>query len=170
MRRRPVVGIYGAATNRIAGTAGAQNLVSIENPASSGKVVYVRLVKVGSMLTATANTNFQYRLGRTTATPTGGTTLTAQNTDAGTGVPSAVAIVRSGPTATAAAGQLWAGSGLAGSNNPNFGIIELFAWDSDDDDEDVRLEAGSSALLVSAEGNDADLNHTISFIWAEALT
>lgn len=162
---KPYVGCYGTATDRITGAAAAQNLLSIENPAASGKTVYVRRVTVSAMLTSTANTNFQYRLGRTTATPTAGTTLTAQKADSNDASP--VAIVRSGPTATPATGRLWAGSGLAGSNNPNFGLLEMVAWDGQQDGRrDIVLAAGEG-LLVSAEANDTDINHTVAVLWLE---
>lgn len=161
---RSRVGMYGAATGLVAGSAGAQNIASIENPAASGKIVYVKLVKVSAAAGTTASNVFQYAFGRTTATPSAGTTLTAQKHDSNDASP--VAIVRSGPTATAAAGALWAGIGPIFQAAGSLNVPEKIAWDSRRDDENIVLAAGEG-LLLSAGANDTDWSHSVSFSWEE---
>jgi hypothetical protein len=163
---RTVVGRYGASTGRITGSAAAQNLVSIENPAASGKTLYIRKIKISASCVAAAIVNFQLRLGRTTATPTAGTTQTAQKRATADATP--VGIVRSGPTATAATGTLWAAAGPSFQNNPTVYASEITAWDSEGDPSiDISL-AATEGLLVSAEANDVDFIFTVSFEWGEA--
>lgn len=162
---RVYAGRYGASIARLTGSAAAQNIASIENPAASGKVLYVRRIKVSASATAAAIVNFQIRLGRTTAVPTGGTTQTAQQR--ATADAAAVGIIRSGPTATAATGNLWAAAGPSFQNNPTVYASEISAWDSQSlEEEDIVLAAGEG-LLLFAEANDVDFNLTVSFSWGE---
>lgn len=155
---------FGACISAVAGTVAAQNLASIENPAASGKTVYVRRIKVSASATAAAAVNFQYLLGRTTATPTGGTAQTSGKLLSSSGA--AVAIIRLSPTATAAAGPFWAAAGMV-LQSQSYYPTEYKAWDSTQDVDDITLVAGEG-LLVSAGGNDTDLSHTVSFFWGEA--
>lgn len=161
---RVIEGVGAASTPRIAGTAGAQNLATIANPTGSGKVLYIRRIKIAATISATNSTNYQYQLARTTAAVTAGGTVQDAQIVSGSAT---VAEIRSGAvTATAATGTLWRGPGLCGSSNPNWGLLELMAWDSSREEDDIELIDGT-ALLVSAEGNDTDLNHTVSFHWQQ---
>jgi hypothetical protein len=162
---RTYVGRYGASIARLAGSAAAQNISTIENPAASGKTLYIRKIKISSSCTAAAIVNFQCRLHRTTATPTGGTTQTAQKRATADATP--VGIVRSGPTATAAAGTIWAAAGPSFQNNPTVYASEIAAWDSEGrEEDDISLVAGEG-LLLDAEANDVDFNFTVSYVWGE---
>ena len=163
---RVTAGKYGAATGRIAGTVAAQNIATLANPAASGKVVYVRRITVACVSGGSAQTPYEYTLARTTAAVTaGGTVLISQKRD--TADATAVGVARSGAvTATAAAGALWAGPGATAAATAVSHPMQLMAWDSKRDDDDIVLAAGE-ALLVSAEGNDTDLNHVVSFFWQE---
>lgn len=162
---RTLLGVYGAATLQIAGTVAAQNLLSIENPVASGKVVYVRRITISGMATASVAVNYQYLLGRTTAVPTGGTTLTAQKRQ--TADAAAAAIVRQAPTATAAAGSIWAGSGFLSSASATIPAGQLSAWDSVGNENDDIVLAAGEGLLVSAGGNATNARHSIALVWEE---
>jgi hypothetical protein len=163
---RPVYGEYSVAIPLIAGTAGAQNLFSIENPAGSGINVVVRRLGVGGVATAVANVAFVYRLGRNNTFPSSGTVLTA--TQRKTSDPAPVAIVRSGP-AGSVTNNMWVGSpgviitavGHVAANPP------MLAVDALDDEGDVTLAPGE-ALIMVADGNDTDWRHFGFIRWQES--
>lgn len=163
---RTYVGRYGASAPRIVGSASSQNLASIENPAASGKTIYIRRIKVSASCTAAAVVNYQLRLHRTTATPTGGTTQTSQKHATSDAAP--VGIIRSGPTATAAAGTSWAAAGPSFQNNPTVYASEIAAWDSQGLEQDDFVLAAGEGFLLLAEANDVDINFTVSFFWGES--
>jgi len=162
---RVLVGAYGCGTGVIAGTVAAQNLVSIENPVASGKTVYVKRFHITAVGVAAASTSYRYTLGRTTAVPTAGTVLTAQQRATADAAP--VAIVRSVPTATAATGSYWSGAGVLSAVNATMPLAELEALRELRESDDIVLAAGEGLLLI-AEANDTDLRHTAAICWEEA--
>lgn len=163
---RILVGAYRAATSLITGNAGAQNLLSIHNPNASGKNVYVRRIVITSAAVAAATVKFAYRIGRVSGSlPSGGTTLTAQKH--ATADATAVGVVISGPTATAATGDLWTAAGGALTTVAGqYVSVPLIAFAEGNPEDDIVL-APNEALVVRADANDADLSHVVSVVWAE---
>lgn len=155
------LGSYRVGTNHSGATAAA-NLVSLENPAASGKTVSIGRVyiTVSSVAATTAHANIH--LGRTTALPSGGTTQTIQKDRTADSVASA--IVRSAPTATAATGSMritTIGWGGANPNSPS--ILELI-----EAAQPPIILAVGEALLVRTDGaNDADYRFTVNWAWRE---
>lgn len=162
---RIVTGTYSAATSLITGSGSSQNLASIENPSASGKTVFVRRITLMSTVGAAASAKFLFHVGRTTATPSSGTTLTAQKHKTGDSSP--VAIVRSVPTATAATGDIWVGTPGTQVSNAAYVGVPLDALKGIVEFDDIQLDA-SEGLVVSAEANDIDFSFSVSFSWVEA--
>ena len=162
---RPVVGEYRAATTLINGAASAQNLLSIENPTGSGKIVIVKRLGVTAVVVAVAATNFLYRLGRHNGFPTNGTTITA--TKRLTSDPDPVAIVRQSPGGSIT-NNMWVGS--PGSVITAVGHMQPFplcAIDTNNDIGDVILHPGE-ALIMLADANDTDWRHFSHVLWQES--
>lgn len=164
---RNVLGAYRTGhTTQITGAASAQSLLSIENPTGSGRTVAVKRIEIqGQFASATASTTaFLYTVARTTAIPSAGTALVAQKhqtTDA-----AAAAIVRTGPTATAATGVLWSvGPGVANANDPASGLqMPVFAEARESDD---LILAPGEAVLVAAAANTTSWRHSVDVSWEE---
>jgi hypothetical protein len=162
------IGYYLASSNVIGGSVNPQNLLSIENPTGSTVNVVVKRITVSGVQSALSALVFSYHVGRTTAKPTAGTVLTAQQRNSADAAPTAV--VRTGPTATAAAGQCWALSpqlilGLTLSGVSPF--FDLPAYESANDGEAILLAPGEG-MLVSVDGNLATWNHTVRVFWGES--
>lgn len=100
---RTVLGAHFVGTTGIAGGAAGTNLFSIENPLLSGVRVYLVSFSI-NILGLVAPVSGSVALGRTTATPTGGSVNTAQRRSLSDSAPAG--IVRTGPTATLAAGRM----------------------------------------------------------------
>jgi hypothetical protein len=160
------IGGYCASSNVLAGTVGAQNLLSIENPAASGINVVVHKITVSGVQSVLSALVFSYHLGRTTALPTGGTTLTAQKRN--TNSVNATAIVRTGPTATAAAGQIWAMAPPLILGITLSGVSPFFHQDALDNLDEALILAPGEGLLVSADGNLTTWSHTVGVWWGES--
>ena len=150
-------GVYHAATSIINGSTSAQNLASIENPASATSDIIVNEIYITGVSAAVATAVFAYHVGRTTVTPSGGTTLTSQKESSL--YPSTAAISRQTPTATAAAGDIWAG--IAG---PIITAVGKALSDTFKIDVSIRL-APSEGLLVRADANTANRRHNVTFKW-----
>lgn len=161
---RTIVGANGSASGAIAGTAGAQNLMSIENPVGSTVNVYIKRVVVSVVSNAAATTKYQYTLGRTTAVPTGGTILGIQKKR--TSFATAQAITRQAPTATAVAGSIWTSAGMVSAANSTVLPQLLEAVNPQEEIDDIVLAPGEG-LLVAATGNDTDITHSVSMTWQE---
>lgn len=159
------LGHYFASSDAIAGSIlAAQNLLTIENPSSSGINVCVDKIEVHGILSVLSLLVFQYKVGRTTALPSGGTTLTAQ---AGDTAMSPTAIVKTGSTATLAAGYIWTASpsimvtGVGQSvaynavayNNPNVPI----------------MLAPGEALLIQVDISLTTWTHYVNIHWCEGI-
>jgi hypothetical protein len=163
---RNVLGAYRCGSGQIAGAASTQNLLSIENPTGSGKTVAVKRIEVqGPTVTVSLTLKFLYLVGRTTGLPTVGTTLTAQKR--ATADATAVAVVRQGPTATAATGNMWSGTGeqlftAVGSGN----AFQNIAFGESRESDDVLLAPGEG-LLVRAETNNTGYFHSVDVSWEE---
>jgi hypothetical protein len=157
-------GAYSAATALIAGTAGVQNLASIENPVASGRTVFVTRVQLMGVSNSTANAKFLYRVGRSSGVPTGGSTLGIQEHRLAGDSP--VAIARSGPTATAATGDMWVGTPGVFTTGTPATPVALDAFRGFRETDDITLAAGEG-LLVRADGNDTDWSHSVVFSWQE---
>lgn len=167
--------VYFAATDLINGNVAAQNLLSIENPAVASpptsvpaRLVVVRFVAARGISAAAAIVPFLYRLARTTAPgfPSAGTPLTAQKRRSID--PAPVAIVRSGPTATGAAGCIASAQpGLvitaAGAAVPS----ETDLVKATQPDPRCIILAPGEAVLVSADANTADWRHSVCVEWHE---
>ncbi len=156
---------YRAATAIITGSASLQNLLTLENPSASNRNLYVKRIKIQGQCASSSTTHFSYRVSRTTALPSGGTTLT--NVKMALGAPTGQGVARQAPTATAATGDLWAGMpGLvitaAGASNP----VELVCLDDENEVSDLMLSPGQ-AVLVRAEANTTNWRHTVSIHWTE---
>jgi len=96
-------GSFSCGSSSIAGTTEALNIVSIENAAGANSVTLVTRVQL-SILAGSAALTGPVFLGRTSATPSGGTAQTAQKLSSASDLPQSV--VRVVPTATAASGRL----------------------------------------------------------------
>lgn len=157
---------YFASTSQIVGSAVAQNLLTIENPSGSNVDIFINRIFVNGVLGSNSAVVFLYRINRTSALPTGGTTLTETNRN--TADVSATAVVRQAPTATAAGGTLWSNApgvsfipvGVSNTNN-----IETF--NPRDEDAEIALLPGE-ALLVSAQANSTSWTHWVNIYWSEA--
>jgi hypothetical protein len=155
---RTIAGEYLVISGAIAGTVAAQNLISIENPAASTITLYIKRILISSAATSAASVKFLYRIGRTTAIPTGGTVLTDQKK--ATSNPAAQGIARLVPTATAATGNMDAVFGPVLQNAASIGFTG-YIFQSYSPADDIVLEPGEG-LLVYADGNDVDLSHVVS--------
>jgi len=160
---RVTAGAYAAATGIIIGTVGAQNLMSIENPAASGKNVFIKRIRVSINAGNTARADALVHVGRTTAVPTGGTVLTAQKMATSFGA--AVGIIRSIPTATAATGDIDTTMIPITENNTTRPVFS-WTWQPMYELEEITLAAGEG-VLVRVDASDVDLNFNISVLWQE---
>lgn len=162
---RTPVGDYYAATSIVGGAIVSQNLLTIENPASSGRTIYINRVEVSGTIRPWFTAPFLYRFDRTTGLPSGGTSLTAQLRD--TSDLSPVGIVRQSPTsATAAAGSLWVGSAglMTNLGQSTNGISKVSA--TFDERKEIVLAEGEAVVLV-AEANAVTWSHWIVVQWNE---
>jgi hypothetical protein len=162
-----VVGSYYAATNLITGAAVIQNLASLENPIGSGIKIRVSRVDVRGTSNAASGTAFLYKVRRTTGLPTGGTIISSVKRDSSFG--SANGIVRTGPTATSAAGAIFSGSPgtLANSyGNSANGIREAININFERDE--LVLSSGEG-FVVTADANTISWSHIVNFIWSEVM-
>lgn len=166
---RTLTGVYHSAMSAFqAGAASAQNLLSIENPTGSTITVYVKRAQFMGIGNGANNVSTfpLYQLTRTTAVPTGGTTQTAQKRRTTDATPQA--IVRTGPTATAASGLLWAGSpGFPQQGNRSgTAPIQIEALRGLHEDDDITLAAGE-AILFLVTTNDTNWQHLAMVSWQE---
>lgn len=167
-----LIGSYCASTNLVTGSGSAQNIASIENPTASVKTVIIKRLTLGGVVNAVSSTAFLYKVGRTTGVPSSGTTLTIQKRDSND--PTASAIVRSGPTATAAGGSIWVGSpgivlgtGILGNGAAIAGTNPYFTTlDSTLEINDIILAPGEG-LLFTADANSTSWVHFSTFWWQE---
>ena len=165
---RSITGSYACARTSLTGAAGTQFILTIECPVSTVNV-YVKRVTISITTNgATALTNYIYSLGRTTGLPTGGTTLTAQKKT--TAFPAAAAIVRTAPTVTAATGSMINVQGSIYQNNTAdvARLVEVFNNVGGSELDDIVLVNGEG-LLLSATGNDVDIQHIVSIEWQEGI-
>lgn len=165
-------GIYAATSGAVGGSVSAQTLLTIENPLGSGARVAVRRASVAGVLSGSSVLVFSYRVGRTTGLPSGGTTVTSQRFDSTAVAP--VAVVRRGPTATAAAGDMWSGApapailiGLPITAITVGPVFRESAFSTEDENEAVLLVPGE-ALVARVEANAPAWAHTVNFTWSEA--
>jgi len=163
---RNVVGDYYASSSLIAGQATNQNLLSIENPISSGRTIYINRIEVNGVIDSRFTTAFLYHVGRSVATPTGGTALTAQLRD--TGDAAVTGIVRQEPTATAASGSIWVGSPglLTKDGQQNSGLFQAVAIF--EERKEIVLSEGEG-ILIWAEANDIAWDHWVIVHWNEVI-
>lgn len=162
-----VMGRYGAATALITGAASTQNLWGIQNDstAAEGRLVIVRRIEVMGANSVASTAAFQYRLSKS-GTQSAGTTLTVvkMNPDD----PTALATVRTSPTATASGGDMWvANPGLtitaAGATNPT----QLSALGNAADGYSQYVLLPGEALLMRADTNTTNWRHCVSVSWIE---
>lgn len=162
-----VVGRYAAGTALINGSASIQNLWGIQNDstAAEGRLVIVRRIETmgGNAVASTAH--FLYRLSKS-GTQSAGTTLTVVKLNPDD--PTALATVRSGPTATASGGDSWVGNpGLtitaAGATNPT----QLSALGGAVDNESQYVLLPGEALLMRADANTTNWRHSVMVNWIE---
>lgn len=167
----PIVnGSFFCASNLIGGSSSAQNLITLENPADSNLQYIVKRVLVQGVVNAASTTPFLYHLKRTTALPTGGTTLTAQKRLTSDADPTAV--VRQIPTVTGATGNIWVGSPgvvlsgglLGGPVSVPITLAEIVKTDLEDDSP---MLAPGEAFLVSVDANTSSWNHYVILYWLE---
>ena len=162
--RRNVDGDYYACTSLISGSKLEQILATIENPASSGKTIYISKIEVNGVIDTKFSTAFLYKVGRTVTLPSGGVILSEQlrkTSDA-----SAVGIVREEPSAVADSGSIWVGSPgvLTKHGQHSNGIFKAVA--TFNEDKEIVLLSGES-IVVIAEANDESWEHWVTFQWNE---
>lgn len=163
---RNIIGQFACSINLLTGAATPQNLFSIENPAASGRSVIIKRLAVDGVANATATVVFLYRVGRTNGLPSGGTTQSAQKSQSNN--PSPVAVIRSSPSGSLAAGSMWVYSPgvvatLVGSIVPNID----HAVDSELEVNDVVLFPGEG-LIIKADANTTAWSHFGWVVWQEA--
>jgi hypothetical protein len=161
---RIIVGEYLQGTDLIPGNNVVQNLISLENPTASGRTVYINRMSINGVVNGTSNIPFLYRLRRTAALPTGGTTLTAQKRDSTDATP--VGIIRRGPTATAAGGLMWSTSPGAFTNKA-VSVPNMFETVVTELVQNELVLAPGEAVLFTADANSNDWNHWINLVWTE---
>jgi hypothetical protein len=158
-------GNYRTATGLISGSATAQFLFTIENPVASGRTVFVKGIWVQMAAIAIDTIHKQIKVGRTSAMPTGGTTLSIQEVNnAG---PAPVAVCRQSPSASAAAGSM-AGvhpGGVITAAGPF--LPPLYPILEGEDDFDHIALAQGEALLVHVDANDTDDRYSVFVSWEE---
>lgn len=162
---REIVGRYLCGTPLVTGAALVQNVVTIENPVGSGRSIYIDSVDINGLSATNFTTPFLYRIARSTGVPTGGTIVSSQGVKSS--YPAAVAIVRTLPTVTAAAGNLWVGSpGVnntgAQANRPK----ETTSFVVSEDDKEILLASGE-ALIMIADVNSTNWRHYANIRWSE---
>jgi hypothetical protein len=168
----PPYGYYFAATTMINGSASAQNLLSIENPAGSLTNLYIKRMSITAILTANTAVAFAFHCARTTGLPTGGTVQTAQKQASACLDPNA--IIRQAPAATLAAGRIWTSmpaipvqigipaTGFAGGPTFHEAIFDAVP-------EEFIILAPGEGLMVMADANAAVWRHRVRVLWSEAL-
>lgn len=162
MPERSAQGNY-AAFVQVAGTTGAQNIVSIENPAASGRVLRIRCIDLTITAVAATTAAPNIKMGRTTAVPSAGTSQTIQEKN-NSGA-AAVGIVRSAPTATAASGDMLGAVmpfGTAAINSQAYQVFQA------EDPADEIVLAASEGFLVRTDGaSDVDFRIGVTIHWLE---
>lgn len=161
---RTPVGDYYASTSLIVGAAIEQELLSIENPVSSGRTVFINRIEVSGIVDTTFTTPFLYRFERTTGLPTDGITLIDQLRDT-TGSAS-VGIIRQGPISTSASGSIWVGSPgvFTAKGQSSSGIFQAVA--TFEERKEIVLAEGEGVVVV-AEANGNDWSHWVTVQWNE---
>lgn len=156
--------IYYYATGPVAGSANAQNIVSIANPAASTARVAVTRVVVNGVLTVASLTAAVYRVGRTTGEPASGSTQTPTKQLTSQDDPQAV--IRTGPTATMG-GLIWSSSpGVILALGAGAFPITMEQTESPIGGPLVVLAPGEG-LLVAADANLTTWTHYVSMTWTE---
>jgi hypothetical protein len=160
------LGTYFASSGAITGSAGAQNLLSIENPSASGVILLINRASIQGILTALSGLVFTYSMSRTTAIPSGGTVITSVKRRALDAT--AQGIVRVGPTATAVAGVFASftpgvvlGITLSGTSAP-----VPIEFNSGDDNSAIVLDEGEG-IVIQAGANLVTWSHFVSIQWEE---
>lgn len=162
--RRIINGEFRVGVGFVTGSASAQNLVSIENPTASPIKVYVKRMDVDGIASAASTVLYLYRVSRTTGLPSG-TPITVDRRASSEAT--AVAVVRSVPTATAASGDLHVTSPgtlltIAGGFAPTtFPIFESSAEVNDE------VLAPGEAVMVRCEANAVTWSHYVNIFWQE---
>ena len=160
---RIVDGEYYFGSGLITGAAAPQNLVTLENPTASGKTIYLNRIIVNGTIADKFSTPFVYRLSRTTALPTGGTTQTIQKRDSTD--TAAVGVIRTAPTVTAAAGSIWTGSpGLADKLTYFQSLTDPVA--TFEEKKEIVIAPGE-AIVIIAEANAIVWSHWVNIHWNE---
>ena len=157
---RVSAGQYFASTDLINGAAAAQNLLTITNPAASGKLVYINSLDMRGFSTGNSSVNFMYKLLRTASTPTGGTILNFQKR--ATEDDTSVVTLRTLPTTTYAPGILWASS-PGHTGRP----VEIdFTFFTEADKNEIQL-AENESLVIYVDANSTIWKHWINISWYE---
>ena len=161
---REPVGDYYASSALIRGKKVEHELVSIENPIGSGRIIYINKIEVNGVIDTRFTTAYLYRVGRTVGLPTGGTLLISQLRD--TSGQAAIGIVREKPTATSAAGSIWVGSPGIFAKHGSFtnGIFKAIA--TFNERKEVILAEGEG-IVVIAEANHKNWEHWVTIQWNE---
>ena len=165
-----ILGRYYAGSSLITGSASAQNLLTLENPAGSTTNIRLDRVIIKGYPVGTSTIGFLYSMNRTTGLPSGGTSLTIEQRL--TTEPAAQGVVREQPMATAASGNFWVGSpgvflsgggsgGPAGSASANLETLEARF-----EREEITVLPGE-AIVIRAGANSTDWRHWVNISWFE---
>lgn len=156
---------YFAATGQITGSASDQNLLTIENPVGSNVDIFINRIFVNGVLSGVSSVQFLYKISRTTALPTGGVVLNAASRN--TSNPSATAVIRETPTATAAAGEFWVNSPGLSTLRFAMNTNNIETFNPREEDAEIVLNPGE-ALLILTEANSTSWSHWVNILWTEA--
>jgi hypothetical protein len=164
---RVITGSYFAATGTlIVGSAGAQTLISIENPRNSEDYVFIKRFGLRGAPVAATVTAFLYHLTRATGLPTGGATIILAQKHARTDL-NANAIVRTVPTGlTPVPGDIWTGWPGATSNQSLVVQPLPDAINNESEVNDIVLSPGE-CIYGYADVNTADWRHWAQIYWQE---
>ena len=151
---RIIQGFYYGAIGEVTGQVAALNIASIENPAGSGRRVYIRKIRFSTFSNVGALAGF-VQIGRTVAIPSAGAASTIQKRAVSD--TNEVAIVRITPTVVAVAGTMF---GIFTSTiTGNINILEL--------SDALIILAPGEAILVNTVVDSSNQFFTTSFEWFE---
>ena len=159
---RNIVGEYLIGTNLLDGYTSAQNLLSLENPVGSNRIIYLSKALITGTVISPSSIIFSYTLSRTIGLPSLGSVIISQKR-ASTDL-AAVGIVRLSPDAVVDSGIMWATT--VGVGNVDSFSNMFSAVNTELERHEIVLNAGEG-ILISCGANSPDWFHWINLVWCE---
>jgi hypothetical protein len=161
---RNIIGEYLIGTGLIDGYIEAQNLLSMENPVGSNRIIYLSHIEITGTVINSSLIIFSYEVRRTIGMPELGTILNSQKRSSSD--LDAAGVVRLGPSAAPQEGVMWATTVGTGEFGKPIQSNVFHAINTEVERHEIVLKEGEG-ILISCGANSADWLHWINLTWDE---